>query len=258
MKFKALTAFILLSLNVHADVAQDCLRFFEEYATDASSGEVSPGCLDWGAQIAHDNAWRMSSGSHFKSLSFENVISYQDGHAKSFFTAGPNTQLAGISAVTFKESVGRIYALLGGQGRIVSYDLEIAGNVAPKSVLALAELEGALDLCASESNDEIYILTSSAKEVLVLDGSRNAEGRKEVREMKVIKRIELPFSDAISLALDQVSSALVFLKADGSLVDDKGAMLRAGPSQARSVEWSGRDNGFLARSRGKIVFKVGR
>ncbi len=212
MKILTLILFLLMSVTQ----AQECERAISEYATDVSSGELSNECLEWVKNQSIKNAKRLSKGSRFKSYASEGALLYYSSNGDKFLTAGPNTQLSQVSAVAFSLGTNRIYALDSVAGRITYYDLEIAGNVAPKGMLSSQEIRGAVDLAVSNDGARIFLLRPDG--VVVLDGLRNTLGKKEVKEMRVLGLMELEGASQMqSMALAEGDQEIYFLALGGAV-----------------------------------------
>lgn len=215
MKRAILFALLTLGFNVSVVHAEDCERSISEFGTDVSSEALSIECVDWVKSHGRANARRLAPDSSYTSYAAAGALLYQSNIGETFLTAGPNTLLGEITAVAYAMSVRRIYALSSDSGRVTYYDLAIAGNVAPKGVLEYSELSGALDISVSADGDKVYVLASD-RSVFVLDGKRNTTGRKEVQEMRVLARYELPEGfGAQSLAISEAEGVLYLLDSAG-------------------------------------------
>lgn len=169
-------------------LALDCTQSVLEFGTDASSGELKSECLEWVKNQSQANATRSSRDSLYRSYATDGVLTYVDTKGVVSVTAGPNSDLGEIAAVTFAMEARRIYALDSSRGKVTFYDLEIAGNVAPKGALAAQEITDATDIAVSADGSKVYLLNSKSSEVVLFDGTRNTLGRKEKSQMKILGR----------------------------------------------------------------------
>ncbi len=217
MKFLYLNLLTSLALCAFAH-ANDCAQRVAEYGTDTSSGELESECVEWIKSQSLLNSTRSAVGSSYKSFATDGVILYEDSKGVISVTAGPNTQLGQVHAVAFSLGARRVYALDSVQGKITSYDLEIAGNVAPKGALISREIIGAKDIAVSTDGSKVFVLHSDQARVTVFDGTRNILGRQEVAQMKIVGHIEFEdLSRAHRLALSEDDKSLL-IAVDGDQV----------------------------------------
>lgn len=263
---KAFLTMILFfySLLAHGGMSGDCEYQFHSYGSGQGDDKITSTCIEWAFDRADYNAIRNSNEGDFKGLGFNSFVVLENAAGQKLFISGSNTLLSDVRAIRFHKKSGQIYVLSSIQGKVFAFDLSIPGNVAPSRVLEAPEMIGADDLEVSADGTEVYILHSKQKEIFVFDGTKNLRGRKELREMKLIRSHSFTGHDFISFALDHTTSRFHYLTRDARIVMDNGLELKtvALTSEEReslkALEWNSRESALEGRNRTELVFKVGR
>lgn len=267
MKMKCTLFILLLSsfgMPAMGQVAGHCEQLFYEYGSGKGNDYISSECISWSFEEANYNAIRNSNDGKLKGLGHNTFLALENAAGQKFYIAGTNTMLSDVRAIRFHEQKNLLYVLASMQGKVFVFDLSIPGNVGPQRILSFDEIVDADDIDVSSDGSEIYILHAKQKQVLVLDGTRNLRGRKELRDMRLIREHSFAGFDFISFAHDRVQNKFYYLDRNADVYDQEGAKLKVelSPDQkktaAQSLEWNSLDKVLEGRNRLELVFKVGR
>lgn len=265
MRFSLLFLFICtLQFPVMGQVAGHCEQLFYEYGSGKGDDHISSECVSWSFEQADYNAIRNSNDGKLKGLGHNTFLVIENAAGEKSYIAGVNTMLSDVRAIRFHEQKNLLYVLASMQGKVFVFDLSIPGNVGPQRILSFDEIVDADDIDVSRDGSEVYILHSKQKQVLVLDGTRNLRGRKELRDMRLVREHSFTGFDFVSFAHDRVRNSFYYLDRNSDVYDHEGKKLDLvlTPDQkktaVRSLEWNSLDKALEGRNRLELVFKVGR
>jgi hypothetical protein len=126
---------------------------------------------------------------------------------KELVTAGRYTNLKNVIAMDYDSINKEVAVLEKDTGDILFFSSVITGNVAPYRTIRTEQLVGAIDI--KVHHDEVFVLNSKDNSVIVYKRTANFYGRKDHKNLEILRNYNNVPSEAQSI--DLVNDELILL-----------------------------------------------
>ncbi len=205
MKLYIIFLFCFYSLSVMGSEAlseETCLLQAESYGNGQGIDEIEEKCLELFKRKSLPALRFASAEDKISGFGYKNVIVVSTA-GKTRFYAGSSTRLKDLKHLKYDSKQKEIYAVVS-SGEVLTFSLEMIGNVGPKRLLIHPSISQASNFLLDPLNKQFIIVDADQSNLYFFDKD---ESFYKGSSMRPINRIEMPISKS-NLKVVQVSEKL--------------------------------------------------